>query len=142
MLEPNLIESEAFESLSGKAALVCLIRFYQKAYRPSQRRKKRGKQWLREVTNQGQIIFTYAEANEIGVGRRTYYNVIRELVGKGFIDIAEQGNWYQQKPSRYSISWRWEAYGTQRFKEAEIPRALPHGLGFQPGNVNGRKGEA
>jgi hypothetical protein len=33
MLEPDLIESDAFRDLSGKAAILVLIRFHQKAHR-------------------------------------------------------------------------------------------------------------
>jgi len=36
---------------------------------------------------------------------RNFHRVIRELVeDKGFIDIVEPGNWYQRKPTKYSIS--------------------------------------
>ena len=47
-----------------------------------------------KITNNGEIIFTYAEAMELGMKSSSTFNtVLRELVeDKGFIDIAEQGN--------------------------------------------------
>ena len=132
MLAPDLIESEAYKNLSGKWALVVLIRFHQKAYRKNARKGKKG---LRNqiITNNGEIIFTYAEAREMGIkSSGTFYMVIRELVeDKGFISIAEHGNWYQQKPAKYSIVERWKKYGTPEYQKEIVPRILPKGLGFQ-----------
>lgn len=88
------------------------------------------------ITNNGEIVFTYSEAKELGIkSSQTYYKVIRELVGdKGFIDIAEQGNWYEKKPTKFAISERWKRYGTDEYDSVEVPRILPKGLGFQKQN--------
>jgi hypothetical protein len=132
MLEADLIESDAFRDLSGKWPLAVLIRFHQKAHRKNPRRKR---QPLHKyiITNNGEIIFTYSEAKELGIkSPRTFYKAIRELVeDKGFIDIAELGNWYEKKPTKFAISTRWKWYGTSDYKKVEIPRQLPKGLGFQ-----------
>jgi hypothetical protein len=130
-LEPDLIESEAVQKLSGKAALFCLVRFHQKAYRKKKTSKKKGMKDM-VITNQGEIIFTYAEAEELGIKSPTFFKVIRELVeDKGFIDIAEQGNWYLKQPKKFSISERWRKFGTPDYKLVKIPRILPDGVGFQ-----------
>ncbi len=112
MLESSLIESDAFGALSGKWALVVLIRFHQKAYRKSTKRGKKGLN-QREITNNGEIIFTYAEAKELGIkSSGIFHRVLKELVeDKGFISIAEPGNWYEKKPTKYSIVERWKKYG-------------------------------
>jgi hypothetical protein len=130
-LEPALIESDAFLELSGKAAIICLIRFHQKAYKKSLKGKKGIKNYT--ITNNGEIIFTYGEAKELGIkSSRTFNKVIRELVeDKGFIDIAEFGNWYGNKPSKFAISGRWKRYGTADYEKVEIPRILPQGIGFK-----------
>ena len=134
MLEPDLIESDAFRKLCGKWAVVVLIRFHQKVYRKNPSKKK---QPLHKyiITNNGEIIFTYSEAKELGIkSSKTFNKVIRQLVeDKGFIDIAEFGNWYQQKPTKFAISSRWKRYGTPDYKPEKIPRLLPQGLGFQKG---------
>ena len=131
MLEPDLIESYAFKNLSGKAAIICLIRFHQKAYK----KNKKGKKGLinRVITNNGELIFTYAEAKELGIkSTQTFYRVIRELVEeKGFIDIAEISQWYEKKPTKFSITERWRKYGTIDYERKNIPRLLPGGVGFQ-----------
>jgi hypothetical protein len=134
MLEADLIESDAFRDLSGKWAVVVLIRFHQKAHRKNPSRRQQAlHRYI--ITNNGEIVFTYGEAKELGIkSDRTYHKVIRELVeDKGFIDIAEFGNWYQQKPTKFAISSRWKRYGTPDYKPEKIPRLLPQGLGFQKG---------
>jgi hypothetical protein len=131
-LTSDLIESDAFVSLSGKAAMLCLIRFHQKAYKKNVKRKQGGaKEPL--ITNNGEIIFTYAEAKELGIkSSQTFFRVIKELVEeKGFIDIAEPGNWYEKEPTKFAISYRWKRYGTPEYKKVEKPRMLPVGLGFK-----------
>jgi hypothetical protein len=132
MLEPDLIESEAIQGLSGNAVLV-LIRFHQKAHRKKTRR--RGINWT-TITNNGQIQFPYAEAREFGIkSDRTFYRIIRQLVeDRGFIDIVEPGNWYLRQPTKFAISQRWKRYGTADFEIVEMSRSLPPGLGFQRGN--------
>jgi hypothetical protein len=131
-LTPDLIESKAFLSLSGKAAMLCLIRFHQKAFKKKIKRKRGGsKEPI--ITNNGEIVYTYAEAKELGIrSSRTFYCVIRELVeDKGFIDIEEYGSWYGKQPNKFAISFRWQKYGTAEYKKKEIPRILPSGIGFQ-----------
>ncbi len=66
MLEADLIESDALRDLSGKAALLVLIRFHQKARRRKTRGSRRSIQRY-EITNNGEIVFTYAEAKELGI---------------------------------------------------------------------------
>ncbi len=135
-LTSDLIESEAFLSLSGKAAMLCLIRFHQKAYKKNYQRKRGGgKDPI--ITNQGEIIFTYSEAQELGIkSSRTFYRVIRELAeDKGFIDVSEPGNWYLKQPTKFSISYRWRHYGTDDYKPAKMERILPAGLGFKKQNT-------
>jgi hypothetical protein len=135
MLEPSLIESEAVKSLNGKWwALFCLIRFHQKAYRKKTSKHKKGYKNL-TITNNGEIMFTYGEAKELGMrSSETFGRVIRELVERGFIDIALQGNWYQKEPTKFAISERWKRYGTPDFVKVEVPRQLPKGIGFKKQN--------
>lgn len=137
MLFPDLIESDAFLGLSGKAALLVLIRFHQKAYRKFAKVRKNIKRMT--ITNNGEIIFPYSEAEELGVSRKNFSRVIRELVvDKGFIEIAEPGNWYEKQQTKFAISERWKHYGTSRYQTVKLDRILPKGLGFQPGNYKGR----
>jgi hypothetical protein len=134
MLESALIESEALKALPGKAALLCLIRFHQKAYKKRVSSKKRGMKDL-VITNNREIIFTYREARELGIkSRSTFDRVIKELVKLGFIEVADPGNYYQRKPTKFSIVNYWIDYGTSAFEAEPKKRMLPKGLGFQPKN--------
>lgn len=137
MLDADLIESKAFLSLSGKAAMLTLIRFHQKAHRKRTKgkSKKLGKMI---ITNNGQIVFTYGEAKELGMPARTFNRVLHELVeDKGFMDIAEQGH-YLKGPTKFAVSQRWKHYGTDEYERVKIDRTLPRGMGFQKGNVRGK----
>jgi hypothetical protein len=83
------------------------------------------------ITNQGEIVFTYAEAEELGMkSSKTFYQVLHELIEKGFIEKAEQGTWYLRQPTMFSISSRWRKFGMPNYQQREIKRVLPDGVGF------------
>ena len=134
MLEPDLIESEAFLSLSSVAAMKVLIRFHQKAHRKRTKGKSKNLGKM-VITNNGDIVFTYAEALELGIPKATFVRALKELVEtKGFIDIAEPGNWFLKQPTKFAISQRWKRYGTPDYETVKMPRMLPKGKGWQLGN--------
>lgn len=132
-MPPELIESKAVENLSGKTALLFLIRFYQKAHRKRIKGKRGGGYDRYIITNNGEITFTYSEAAEFEIkSPNTFYRVIRELVEKkGFLDISEPGNWYGKQPTKFALSDRWRKYGTPDYEAKKIPRLLPKGKGFR-----------
>ena len=130
MLDSALIESPAMKALTSRGAVFCLIRFHQKAHRKGNARGKKAVRRMK-ITNNGEIIFTYAEAKWLGLSKSTFRRALEKLIEIGFIDVEEQGSWYQQEPTRFSISNRWRQYGTKRFKPVPIERILPKGLGFQ-----------
>ena len=86
--------------------------------------------------NNGEIVFTYTEAKELGIrSSQTFYRVIKELVEeKGFINMTYRGNYYDNEPNKFGISERWKHYGTDRYEKVEIPRILPKGIGFKKQN--------
>ncbi len=129
-MEPDLIESEVFLKLRSKSTMLTLLRFHQKLYR----RTVKGKKGIKNLvpTNNGELLFTYSEAKELGMSSKTFWLALRELIQKGFIDIAQPGNPYAKEPTRYAISERWRKYGTMEFKSVELPRQLPKNYGFQP----------
>jgi hypothetical protein len=130
-LDFDLINSKAFLGLSGKAAVIVLIWFHQKA---NKRRVKSGKRKGQLViTNNGEITFSYADALKLGVSRKTFHRVLRELVEKrGFVDVVERGNWYLKESTKFAISERWKKFGTPEYQEKKLKRSLPKGVGFQP----------
>lgn len=130
ILPPELLASKAFLTITSAKTLIVLIRFYQKIYRKKKAKKKKG---LKEMVmeNNGQIIFTYGEAVTLGISAATFWKAIKELLARGFIDIAEAGRWYEKEPTRFSISRRFLNYGKPDFQAVKWERNLPGGLGFQ-----------
>lgn len=137
MMESELFESEVYRSLTGKQLWV-LGRFYQKIKRPS-RIGRIAKFRLNEILNNGEIIFTYSEAEAFGISRKTFFNALLVLEKKGFIDKTRQGNPYGKIPSLFSISDRWKKYGQSDFKVVVKKRVQPKEYGFQPGNTHNPK---
>lgn len=141
-LEADVIESEAFGALSSANSVRVLIRFWQK--RRFKRRGKKGKgRCTDELANNGDIKFTYDEASEFGMSESTFLRVIKELVALGFIDIDEENQdgfipGKGRMPIKYTISHRWRHYGTPIFTKIEKPRVHGKGIGFKPGNRQGK----
>ncbi len=64
------------------------------------------------VVNNGEIVFTYAEAKKkFGFYQSTFCRSISQLVELGFIDIAHAGGGRNKDYSKYSINERWRDYG-------------------------------
>ena len=137
MLPPELMECQIYQTLTGKQMWV-LNRFYQKV-KWKERKRRMARLRLSDIRNNGKIFFTYSEAAENGILASTFSRSIKKLVELGFIDIAEPGNSLVQTPSKYSISDRWKKWGTSDFEAVKKERALPVGLGFQPGNQHNPK---
>ncbi|MEE9532020.1 MAG: hypothetical protein V3W52_13570 [Syntrophobacteria bacterium] len=121
-IEPDMMESGAFRSLSKKQLLV-LLRFQQKITWSG-----RGN---RMVYHCDDLAFTYAEAEYLGISRSTFHRSLKALVEKGFIDIEHQGGAYGRDYSRYALSNRWKKYGTEKFEKVSKNRVLQQGLDVQ-----------
>lgn len=106
-LEWELSDSEAFKILSGHAVRV-LLRFLQK-------RTWKGKGKNKTYINT-RLVFTYAEAEELGISSSSFHDIIKKLYETGFIDIEHQGGGLAKDCSRYAVSDRWKNYGTLNFK--------------------------
>ena len=84
-------------------------------------KKGRSNDWI--IENNGEIVFTYAEAEKQGIGRREFRNAIDQLVDKGFLDITHQGSGgHKGDTSKYALSERWKDYGTKEFQPTRTPR--------------------
>jgi hypothetical protein len=99
----EMLDSAAFKTLSANA-IRALIRFLQK-------RTWKGKGRNKVFGNTG-LVFTYAEAEELAIGRSSFHSIIRRLFELGFIDIEHQGGGVAKDYSRYALSERWKAFGT------------------------------
>lgn len=131
-METKMFESLAFRTLMQEgqaAAMFALIRFLLKP--KSRKEKVPGKQKKEWITDTSGLIFTYAEAKECGIrSSRTFAKVIGRLVALGFID--KEDALCEKDVNRFSLSSRWESFGTPQFSEVYVPRRKAAGKGFQP----------
>lgn len=106
VLEPDLFYSDAFQSLS-KSAMLAYMRFCQK-----RRWEKKSRRYIDEL-----LIFTYDEAEALGLSETTFKRSIRELVEKGLMTIKHQGGFFGKGKdcSQYNFSDTWRLYGTNDF---------------------------
>ena len=109
-----------------------LLRFHQKAFKKWKRNRWSSGRY--KITNNGEIIFTYAEARELGIrSDRTILKVFREVIEDlGFIDMVDcqKRSYIAQEPIKYAISDGWRKYGTPQYQAVKIPRVLAKGAGF------------
>ncbi|MBW2709179.1 MAG: hypothetical protein JRD04_07860 [Deltaproteobacteria bacterium] len=92
------------------------------------------------ILNNGELEYTYSEAEKRGLPRATFMRAIDTLIEHGFLDISHSGGGGKKgDKSLYAISDRWLLFGTENFIPAKRSKDNRQGRGFQKGNVYGRK---
>jgi len=120
-----LFKSEAFRSLSGTQKTV-LFDFLLK-----RRMGKAGKRGQWDIVNNGEIEYTYSEAEKKGIPRSTFMKTLDVLISRGFIDVSHSGNGGRKgDKSLYSISERWRKWGEKDFVVVKRPKDLRVKRGF------------
>ena len=100
----------AFQKLTANSILVYLEFLYRRQLVKVGKREE----WI--IKNNGEIIFTYAEALEkFKMHRSTFCRSISQLIELGFIDITHHGGGMMKDCSKYGISERWRDYGKEGF---------------------------
>jgi hypothetical protein len=126
-IEPEMMESEAFRSLSGTAKWI-LLRFNQK--REWSNVKIGGKK--KTVYQTDRLTFTYAEAKHFGISGSAFWRGIKELVRRGFIDVEHRGGTFGHGEirdyTRFKISDRWKLWGKPEFVRKEFKRVKYEGM--------------
>ena len=112
-VERDLIRSPAFLDLSFSASRALLYFFARCQY--EKHKTSRREEWI--ITNNGDIIFTYQEAEELGFAPGTFRNCLVELQDHGFIHQTVKGHGAKgrdHRPSRFGITtdWRQWTHGT------------------------------
>ena len=126
-IERELIKSEAFRSLNGPAIIVLLDFMMKVRKKPVKHHGE--KRWM--ILNNGELQYSYAEAQGKGITRPRFTRALDDLINHGFIDIAHSGSGGKKGDlSLYSISERWRAYGTDKFIPATRPKDTRGGRGF------------
>jgi len=112
----KFLSSEAFLSLS-RIALLVLFFFLGKRETP-ELRTRHGKEY--PIRNNGEIVFSYLEAEKKGISRAQFRDAIDQLIEYGFLSIAHHG-WGGRKGdmTKYSLDTRWKNYGTPSFQEVK-----------------------
>lgn len=126
VVDKEIILSEAYLSLSGKAPQIYLIFLGKRRIgKIAVGRKK-----VPVVLNNGEIIFTYQEAEKLGISRQAFARALDQLIECGFIDIAHTGVGLYKSATFYSISERWKRFGTPDFEYKERKKRRQN-FGFQ-----------
>ena len=107
----DLISSKAYWKLTGTSIRVFEIFLLKR----KMKKTTIGKHELNNIVNNGQITFTYLEAEEkYGISKSTFMRARDQLIEVGFIEITEHGGEHQ--PTRYAISNNWMKYPEESFK--------------------------
>jgi ketosteroid isomerase-like protein len=125
-LDRELIYSVPFRQLKGMGKDVVLL-FWAKRQMAKTKRKGE-KKWVCE--NDGRIVFTYTEAERYGISGRQFHYALDQAVRAGFVDIEHKGSGLLKDPSLYSISDRWQAWGTNNFEWNQREKDM-RGIGFR-----------
>ena len=112
--DKDVIYSPAFCELPGTASKVYI--YFLAKRRMVKQGRKGYEEWI--IGNNGEITFTYNEAEKLGLSRPTFRTAIDNLIKFGFIDIEYSGNAFIKGDcSKYTVSERWMAWGTENFKK-------------------------
>jgi len=134
VLERALINAPPFRSLNGTAKNVLLDFLGKRVMVKHRRHPKRTPQW--RIENNGEITYTYAEAENKGIARPLFAQALDQLIHYGFIDIVETGAGICKGPTLYAISDRWRQWGTDQFVVKQRPKRKRWNrrIGFQKGH--------
>jgi len=138
VIEQRMIRSKVWLSLSKTALLVYLLfRCKCQIAKKCRRSTKRSEGLMERILNNGEIVFTYAEAKRLyGITAPRFVRALDELITKGFINIAATGMGVHKMTSLYAISERWQFFGTSDFQTAKRPKTLIANSGFKKKSSN------
>lgn len=128
----ELLTSASYSDLEGKAAQVLMWFMMRRQMVPVREGKK--KVWA--CANDGEIVFTYKEAEQHGISRAAFMRAVDELIEHGFLDIAKTGAGVFKATTFYGLSDRWRNWGTDKFVKKVRPRkpSWREGIGFEKGH--------
>lgn len=126
-LERELIKSKALRSLSATAIFV-LLDFLAKRQMFRRKNSNGKKEFI--VSNNGEIQYSYKEAESRGITRPAFQRAIDALMARGFIRIAHHGAGGKKGDvSLYEITNGWKSW-----KHGDVifirPKDTRQGVGF------------
>jgi len=131
------VTSKAFLALKTATACQVFMIFLNKCqWKPIESSPKRSKEYY--LANQGEIQFSYNEAKKKwGIEAGRFTRAIDDLLRVGLIDITKTGFGLHKDITLYSISDRWEKFGTDEFVVRKREKRKQN-LGFTKGNNYGQ----
>ena len=141
VIEKVVFKSEAFRSLKTDTAIKVYMDFLMKRQMQKLKVSRKNRSDIWEITNNGKIEYTYSEAQKKGFTKPRFQRALDELIEKGFIDIARLGGMFEGDKTLYSISTRWQKYGTDKFEVKVRPKDTRKGKGFAVFHAKRKKRE-
>ncbi|SVD89625.1 uncharacterized protein METZ01_LOCUS442479, partial [marine metagenome] len=119
-LEREALYSPAMRDLNTANAVLVYIDFLsRRRFEKTKSSRKSKAKW--KFVNNGEIVYTYAEAEDLGMSQSTFNRAIDSLIYHGFIDIEESGVALYKCATKYRISEGWRQWGTPSFIKRPRP---------------------
>lgn len=134
-IDRALVRSPAFRALKTPNAVRVLLDFHSKRrWVEKTNGRKRKKQWA--FVNNGELEYTYKEAERRGMSSSVFVRALDELIAHGFIDVVETGAGVHKMKTLYSLSDRWQKWGTEEYVINKRPKKkrFRENRGFQRGH--------
>ena len=118
----ELLRSSAYRSLRRVAMIVYQDFLSKRIFK----KDRKNKVW--KISNNGDLVYPYLEAEKNGFTRQQFRNAIDELQSKGLIDITHRGRGGRTPKegegdfTTYWLDDRWMEYGTDDFRPPRKPR--------------------
>ena len=110
-IKRDILESDAYWDLTGAAPQIYMV-FRMKCVFAD---RTIGKRKERVIVNNGEITYTYLEAqNNHRIPKSNFLRARDQLIKVGFIEIAEDGGCHHT--TKYAISNNWRNYPEQTFE--------------------------
>lgn len=122
-VDREIYKSKAFIELSAIGFKVLFLFLTRRQF------IKIKKNWI--ISNNGEIVFTYAEAHKkYKISKSRFQRALDDLIEHGFIDINHNGGGLNGDVTKYTISERYKDWGMGGFKNVSRPKDT-RGLGFK-----------
>jgi len=133
VLERKLISSRAFRRLS-KTAMIVLLDFMGKRQMEEVKHPRRKSSW--QIKNNGEIQYTYKEAEGRGIPSSSFQRAIDQLIEHGFLSVSQTGAGVFRAATLYALDERWKDFGSDDFKSRKRTKKSrwKHEIGFQKGH--------
>ena len=125
--EREMIKAKSFRSLSGTAHVVLMDFLAKRQFcrRPNSNGKK---EFL--ISNNGEIQYSYKEAEKAGITRPAFVRALDMLIERGFIEIAHHGAGGRKGDvNLYSVIDKWRKWEVGQ-KVNSRPNDTRRGVGF------------